>query len=405
MRTVTAKKQPGTSTTDSAISPPSPGSTTTEVITHINNYNKEGDGKNSKQQQQSTAPYNDKNNGADILNSKQRVGELQDFLWSMSDEPHASRRKSMISEHSKVLQPLFGYEWKTKYIVCTLMAVQLAMAFWLGNEVGSLRFFLCAYVVGATITQSLFLAEHEISHNLAFRSFMHNKLFGIFANIPLVFPYFISFKFYHNEHHKHQGVVGIDTDIPTPFEARLLGGNFVGKLFFIMNQLLFYALRPVFVKAQPLTWWHALNAGVQAAFAGLTFYFAGIGPLLYLCLCMWFSGGLHPMASHFIAEHYVFSTHNGKEENEAGAPVETASYYGWMNWLTFNVGYHNEHHDFPNIPWSRLPALERIGQYKETLPHHESWVMVLVEFIRNPKVSLFNRVTRGQPTVPATSSM
>lgn len=31
--------------------------------------------------------------------------------------------------------------------------------------------------------------------------------------------------------------------------------------------------------------------------------------------------------------------------------------YGIWNLFTYNVGHHNEHHDFPRIPGSRLPAL------------------------------------------------
>jgi hypothetical protein len=63
---------------------------------------------------------------------------------------------------------------------------------------GTPRFYALAYFVGAFVTQALFLAVHEISHNLAFKSFTHNKLFGIFTNIPMILPFFVAFKHYHN---------------------------------------------------------------------------------------------------------------------------------------------------------------------------------------------------------------
>ncbi|OWU86093.1 hypothetical protein ATO6_04325 [Oceanicola sp. 22II-s10i] len=46
------------------------------------------------------------------------------------------------------------------------------------------------------------------------------------------------------------------------------------------------------------------------------------------------------------------SEHQGQDE-----VTPTRSYYGWLNWLLFNTGYHNEHHTFPAVPWNRLPAL------------------------------------------------
>jgi len=320
----------------------------------------------------------------DILQRTDRTEDLNDFIWVMQDEPHASRRKLLIKEHGKEIGPLMGHEPLTKYICAVLIVAQLALAVWMKDDAlwgGTLRFYLVAYFIGAPIVQALFLANHEISHNLAFKEFHHNKLLGIVVNIPLVLPYFIAFKFYHNEHHKMQGVEGVDTDLPSELEARMLN-TFVGKLFFLVNQTWHYAFRPLFVRPQAFTRWHLVNWLVQLAFIAIMVTLHGWGPILYLLLCAHFSGGLHPVASHFIAEHYVFA-----------GDFETASYYGPLNMMTFNVGYHSEHHDFPLVAWSNLPALSAIGKYNR-LPHHKSWTKVMWEFLFNPRVSFYNRVKR-----------
>ena len=326
------------------------------------------------------------------------VENLKDFVWSSHDEPHPGRRKMLLKEHGRKVSSLMGYEWKTKYGVLALMALQIYLAWYLRHEApfcsenagwtGTLKFWTIVYVVGATATQSLFLAEHEISHNLAFREFWKNKVFGVFANLPMVLPFFISFKEYHNEHHKYQGVDGIDTDLPTPLEAKLLS-TFLGKAFFLFNQTWFYAFRPLLLKPKPFTLWHAINFSVQAAFITTIVRAWGWGSLIYLLSCAHWAGSFHPMASHFIAEHYVFVD-----------DIETHSYYGPLNYLCWNVGYHNEHHDFPKVPWSRLPALRKIGgKDYDSLPRHESWPRVLIHFLFQPQIKLFNRIKRTMKLV------
>jgi len=364
-----------------------PATTTTATVVEKRSTRSRTKGEKTKQEEDDgTAEVkHHEQSTLNILDRDDRPMELNDFLWTMADEPHASRRKQLISEFGDEIRDCMGHEWRTKYIVVGLVALQLYIAYLMREQAlwgGTPLFYAVAWFIGAPITQALFLAIHEISHNLAFKKYTHNKLFGIFANIPMVLPFFVAFKFYHQEHHKYQGVDGVDTDLPTKLEAKLLS-NRIGKLFFMFNQTWFYAFRPLFIRPQPLTGWHVLNAVTQISFVAATVYFIGWGPILYLLMCAHFTGGWHPLASHFIAEHYVFSE-----------GVETSSYYGWMNRLTWNVGYHNEHHDFPTVAWSKLPKLAQIGKYKETLPYHESWVRVLWEFMMDDRVTFFNRVKR-----------
>lgn len=161
-------------------------------------------------------------------------------------------------------------------------------------------------------------------------------------------------------------------------------------------QILFYALRPGFVRSQKLTRWHAFNLTIQLTFDYLVYTFGKSYlqlanpsyPIIYFIMSSFFAGSLHPCAAHFIAEHYLFDSYD----------QETWSYYGVLNKLTYNVGYHNEHHDFPSIPWTRLPKLNQIAnEYYRELPDHKSWIMVTYRFIFETDVGLFSRVKRVSP--------
>ena len=49
-------------------------------------------------------------------------------------------------------------------------------------------------VIGGTANHNLFLAIHEITHNLAFKGVSANKILAIFANLPIGIPYSAAFK-------------------------------------------------------------------------------------------------------------------------------------------------------------------------------------------------------------------
>ncbi|KAB5554458.1 fatty acid desaturase-domain-containing protein [Coniochaeta sp. 2T2.1] len=322
--------------------------------------------------------------------------EYRDFFWTYTEEPHRTRRLAIIKAHPEVTK-LCGPEPLTKYVVLGVVSLQILLAYLLRDTpFFSLKFWAVAYIIGATANQNLFLSIHEISHNLAFKSGLANRLFAIFANLPIGVPYSASFRPYHLTHHKSLGVDGLDTDLPTAFEAIFLD-SILGKAFFCTFQIFFYALRPMMVYRIPMTWVHALNVAVQVAFDYAVVRFSSGNSLLYLLLSSFLAGSLHPLAGHFIAEHYVYE-HIAPEAKDPsnGIPVpETFSYYGPLNLLTYNVGLHNEHHDFPAVPWTRLPRLHEIAkEFYADLPRHESWTYAIWRFIFDEEVGMRCRVKR-----------
>ncbi|KAK9463908.1 fatty acid desaturase-domain-containing protein [Lipomyces oligophaga] len=327
--------------------------------------------------------------------SATEIAQQSEFFWTYQEEPHRTRRMQIIKAHPEVTK-LCGHEPLTKYVITGVVCLQVLCAYLLRNSsFFSLQFLLTVYIIGATANQNVFLCIHELSHNLGFKKPIHNRLFAIFANLPIGIPYGASFRPYHLIHHKHLGDVSLDTDLPTSLEALVLQ-NVAGKAFFATFQIFFYAIRPMCVMAMPFTYIHFLNILGQVMFDVAIVKLWGIKPLLYFIASSFFAGSLHPLAGHFIAEHYVLKPDLVKSEDSSIPPPETYSYYGILNLFTYNVGLHNEHHDFPFIPWTRLPLLTQIAsEFYEPLPYHESWTRVIWDFIFDKKVSLWCRVKRG----------
>nr|UVW99773.1 sphingolipid delta 4 desaturase [Nephotettix cincticeps] len=308
-----------------------------------------------------------------------------DFEWTYTEEPHASRRKEILRKYPEI-KKLFGYDPNFKWIVIAMVLTQFVM-FYVMKDKSWLTTFLVAYFFGGVINHSLMLAIHEIAHNLAFGHSrpLANRILGIFANLPIGLPFSVTFKGYHLEHHRYQGDEKLDTDIPTYLEAKLFCTTF-GKFVWVLLQPLFYAFRPVFTYPKVPTLLEITNTVIQLFFNAFIVYFCGGKLLFYMLGGSLMAMGLHPVAGHFISEHYMF--HKG---------FETYSYYGPLNKITFNVGYHNEHHDFPYVPGSRLPEVKRIAaEFYDDLPQHHSWTAVLYDFITDPDIGPYARIKRKQ---------
>ncbi|XP_075159133.1 delta4-sphingolipid-FADS-like protein ifc [Haematobia irritans] len=308
-----------------------------------------------------------------------------DFEWVYTEEPHASRRKIILEKYPQI-KKLYGCDPKFKWVAGSMVLIQILSLFIVKNFSWPLLI-LTAYIFGGVINHSLMLAVHEISHNLAFGFSrpMSNRILGFICNLPIGLPMSISFRKYHLEHHRYQGNEVIDTDIPTLVEAKLFNTTF-GKFIWVCLQPFFYIFRPLIINPKPPTRLEIINTVIQLTFNFCVVYFFGWKAMAYLVIGSILAMGLHPVAGHFISEHYMFAK-----------GFETYSYYGPLNWITFNVGYHNEHHDFPAVPGSRLPEVKKIApEFYDTMPQHTSWVRVLYDFIMDPAVGPYARVKRHQ---------
>lgn len=306
-----------------------------------------------------------------------------DFYWDDGPEPHLARRKAILKDHPEI-KKYFKVNPRLKYSVLILVAIQMTIAVLIGSwNLHWAVSLALTYFVSATIQQALFLAIHEVTHNMAFSKPAYNNWLAFVANIPIVFPFAMSFKFYHHEHHWQQGKDGVDADIPLVGEANFFRG-FLMKVIWFFNQIFFYAVRPIMVKKAPWDKWQVYNWIFQIAAMAIFIPFMGWEGLLYLIGGLILAGGLHPTAGHFISEHYVFT--EGQE---------TYSYYGPLNLVTYNVGYHNEHHDFPNVPGRWLPDVKKIApEYYDNLDSYKSWSGVIFKFLFTKDITLFSRTKR-----------
>lgn len=306
----------------------------------------------------------------------------EEFYRDKSAEPHAFRRKLILKDHPEI-KTLMGPCSRTKWVVLGTVVFQTAMCY-LMTQLSWFWVVFLTYTVSGTLNHMMMMGIHEISHNLAFKSPFLNRWLSIAASLPLGLPVAISFRRYHLEHHKYQGEDEIDVDVPTKVEA-VLFRSWYGKMLWMFLQPFFYAVRPLIIKPKTPGPWEAAN--LLSILAWDTMLYTAFGPvaLFYSIGGALLGAGLHPVAGHFLAEHLVL---------DPGS--ETYSYYGPLNLVTFNVGYHNEHHDFANIPGSRLPQVRAMApEYYDSIPQVTSWTGVIKSFIFDQDVFLYDRVKRG----------
>ena len=310
------------------------------------------------------------------------MSRKKDFTYSDTPEPHKERTRAILKAHPEVRE-LITRTPISALIIVGVVALQIVIAILLSGQEWWLAL-IAAFAIGAFANHAMYVQIHEATHNLIFKSRTLNKTFGIIADLTNVLPSSISFRTYHLKHHSHQGDYKLDADLASKWEAKMIGNTFIGKSLWLLFFPVFQALRPPRLDIKFADTWTFINWFFVFGFDAVLIYFFGWTSFLYLVFSFFFSIGFHPLGARWIQEHFL-----------TYPPQETYSYYGILNIPAMNVGYHNEHHDFPSIPWNNLPKLRMIApEFYDNLHYHKSWLLLWLKWLFDPKLSLFSRMVR-----------
>lgn len=304
---------------------------------------------------------------------KSEMSPIDPSLWLDSgQEPHAIRRDEIIKRHPEVKQ-LFGPDPLSFLFATVLVAMQLTLIFSLASAPWWLVV-ATATLVGSICNHGLMQAIHECAHGLVFgrsrRSL--NDALAIACNLPIGMPCAIAFRRYHSEHHRALNECSGDPGMPSAIESRIFWRNRLGKCLWVLWQGPLYMLRPLWVSGPEAPNARLLiNQTLQVSFNATVFFLLGYKSFYYMFASTFIGMGPHPIGCHYIAEHYMWKR-------------GTLSYYGAWNPLAWNIGYHNEHHDFPYVSAWRLPTLRSLAPEFYRRPNAgvcTSWFATVLDFI------------------------
>lgn len=320
----------------------------------------------------------------DYATNMSKFDKVKDNFHVMKHlEPHNIRREQILKAHPEV-EKLLEKDTLSLYWAIVLNIAQLGMLFIIKNYVESWAVvLLLTYFISAVINHALFVLMHDITHFTCFKSVFLNQICAILANLPQALPNAISFGRYHRDHHTYLGDALRDPDIPTLWEVRFFSNKAL-KLVFLILMPIFYGLRPYVKQPKMQSPMEIVNIIVCFAYDYLVYQYCGMQGVVYLFIGTMWGLSINPVGIHILSEHYEFNKNQ-----------DTYSYYGWVNYLNFNMGYHLEHHDFPNIPWNKLPQLtEMAPEFYKNLPVIDSYLHVMYSYVFDDEIGPWSRVVR-----------
>ena len=173
---------------------------------------------------------------------KKQTGFRRGFFPAELKRPHPIRRMAILRAHPEV-KALMGQDRWTAVVCLGILALQVALAAVLGHL--GIGFWwaalLVGWCVGAFCNHAMFVIIHDATHNLVFKNVVLNKLTVIMADLPNTVPTGMGFRCYHVKHHSHLGDYDFDADLPSRWEADMVGNAWYKKagwlFFFALFQL------------------------------------------------------------------------------------------------------------------------------------------------------------------------
>lgn len=246
-------------------------------------------------------------------------------------------------------------------------------------------FFWQLLFLGVPVAHGLYVLQFEFIHNLCFGDDRDRISLSV-STLATGIPYAEILRLYELEHVAFFQK-DLDPQRPTTFEKtvwtelmtqRDIPGKKILYLFLypynVAHKMLFRETGSSNALVQmihfsPVIW---RSLAFHILFDLWILYYFGWHSLLFLWCSTYLSFcPLHPCATHLLFQHASWLSHHEFEYKEP------SSYYGMMNLLTFNGGYHKERHDHLKIPWLYLPLVQKLGRAQNSTDIYQ----VLYDFI------------------------
>ncbi|WP_071673392.1 fatty acid desaturase [Nioella nitratireducens] len=210
------------------------------------------------------------------------------------------------------------------------------------------------------LTVFLFTLSHECTHYTPFRSRWLNDVVGHVVSLPLVLP-FTWFRYYHLAHHKFTNDPERDPELEggprpetwTQFLIHLSGWGYWRGM---VRTLLANAVGRIDAPYLPVRRHGAMRREARIL---LALYAGSLASLIWSPLALWL-WILPSLIGQPFLRLYLLAEHGRCPPVANMLENSRTTYAGWpVRSIAWNMPFHAEHHSFPNVPFHKLPELNR----------------------------------------------